>query len=126
MSPWLRQGWFRRAVLALVIGTFLPVASATVACQIHCAFADLAVTVPSAESDRGNNDHAWSGTNASEMMHPGSHLQHAGPCHLAVVPGVAAAAMSYSPLLVLDPWSSDGAATPASHVPPPPEHRPRS
>lgn len=117
MAGWFRSWRFRRFVLGLVLATYLPVVSATIACQIACA---MEVGMHGSAHDRG---HVTDGPAASQDM---AHLAHAGPCHLASVPSMCTGDF---PLLDLSraPGPELLADTlPASYVGPPPEHKPRT
>jgi hypothetical protein len=115
------RSWFRRAFLALVLGALLPVASAIVICEIHCAVAN-----STGEMTLPDHEHGGEGLNVVGGLHAGYHLQHGGPCHLAAIPGMATEEQQYSPLSPRDAWSTSSDASPASYVPPPPKHKPRT
>jgi hypothetical protein len=114
----LRRYWFRRVMLALVLGTFLPVASATLACQIHCAFEDLGTLEKGYEAAHQDDQ-------AESQSRSGSHLQHAGPCHLAAVPALASNSNYHLAAYQAADWKATALGIPDSFVSPPPEHRPK-
>jgi hypothetical protein len=117
----LRRHWLRRLVLAVVVGTFLPVVSATVACQIGCAFADMS----SAEVSMGGHQDGMA-SSANGQVHPGSHLQHGGPCHVGAVPALLMECDKVAVPSVRSHWNDTNRAMPVSYIWPPPEHRPRT
>lgn len=115
--------WVRRVVVAMVLGTFVPVASATIACQVHCATQSAtALHAAAAGAHPQDADHGTSGWKPTFDRY----LTHGGPCHLATVPGVVAA-RSAAPTLDLQPgWLPTPMAACIAFVGPPPEHRPRA
>ena len=129
-----RRELIRRLLVALVLGAFLPVSGAAVACQVHCAGeawrAPGTSHDPGAGSRHGGQDehaaHATAPGGPVGPLHLSQYLSHAGPCHLSVTPVVG---MSPRPLVVARPapvWPPTPPALYASFVSPPPEHRPRA
>lgn len=116
----LRRAWLKQLVLAAVLGAFLPVVSATVACQVGCVLADAS----RAEAGVGTNHDAK--TEVSGDFHPGSHLQHAGACHMAAVAGLLEECASCAAAPDMSGWSCSAGESHASCIWPPPKHRPRT
>jgi hypothetical protein len=117
----LRRAALRRLTLLLVLLSFLPVASAMAACQLACALHG--ATGPHDAAHAPGASHAAHGSGATPH---GAQLAHAGPCHLAAVPAMAAAPPRS---VIVDPaidWPPTPAGRHDSHVWPPPEPRPRA
>jgi hypothetical protein len=105
----------RHLVLGLVLVTFLPVASATVACQIACT-AMVAAT----------SHHSSHGGSTPTKAHDVGRLAHAGPCHLASMPTLCSDAVRSLDVVGLLSLRPTAYPLPASFVGPPPEHKPRA
>jgi hypothetical protein len=119
MLALLRRALIRRLLVAVVLGAFLPVAGATIACQVHCAGEEL-------QLHRGSHH----GQHHVDTERPASvdlarYLTHAGPCHLSTVPVVPETVHSVVPQKLERAWRPATPAAYVSFVCPPPEHRPR-
>ena len=119
MLDLLRLDRVRRLVVALILGTFLPVAGASMACQVHCVGNDLQLhdTQHHEPIERGHDPGPPDFTN---------YLDHGGPCHLTVVPAAAGRTAVKLQREAEHEWR---AVVPTWHVSldwPPPEHRPRA
>lgn len=119
MLDYLRATWCRRLLLALVLGSFLPVATASLACQIDCAFDH-----PDARQGPHAGEHAT--TSSPPAPHGGSHLLHAGPCHLAALPALPGATAVDPCIGTRLAWGAVQVDAPASCTWPPPEQRPKA
>jgi hypothetical protein len=121
----LRRAWIRRLLVAVMLCTFVPVVSAMVACQVHCA-------LERGEPHKAEHSasEAWSGDRAAGgadgRLAPQAALSHSGPCHLAVVPAAAGDGPRPACGPVEAAWLRGEPARYASLVWPPPEHRPRA
>lgn len=116
----LRHLWWRRVVLAVALGVFLPVVSATMACQIDCVFSAL----HPADTTAGQSTlHVATG---HETVDAGfEHSQHLGPCHLGFMTSVASDTredLAQAPRF----WHVMPSALVRSCVWPPPRHPPRT
>lgn len=115
MLRWLASSRVRRLVLGLVLATFLPVASATVACQIACASKVVATA-----------HHSSHGGSTPAKAHDMGRLVHAGPCHLASMPTLCGGAVPSPEVVGQLALQPAAVRLPASFVGPPPEHKPRA
>lgn len=118
MLALLRRSSIRRLLVALVLAAFLPVAGATVACQVLCAGEALGTT----EAGTVSHHHA---EDAAPAPDPARYLSHGGPCHLTVVPTLVQAPLPTGTEAPQPGWDRTGRIAYVSFVPPPPEHRPR-
>jgi hypothetical protein len=118
---WLRKARLRRLVIAVVLGTFLPVASATMACLVACAYQSNSAHLGTA------GGHAYIEHDVHEVpaQHLGEHLKHAGPCHLAAVPVLSALEADSPKRNEAVDWAQSLPAAFSSIDWPPPKHRPR-
>lgn len=117
MLRWLRRHHVRHFVLAAMLATFLPMAVGSVACQILCDLQDVGTFSAHHPEERDSPREA--------TAHPGSHLQHPGPCHLAMVPSVwgpTDVELAVPSAHVFEPGQH---RFPASFTGAPPEHKPR-
>lgn len=128
MLAWLRLLRLQRLVVAVVVGAFVSVASATVACQVDCAF-----QAKVSEGHHGNGHLTAPDVGTSEAghhdvptQHFSDHLRHAGPCHLAAIPLLTAPARDSAMHTMSRQWTSASASAYTSFVGPPPKHRPRA
>lgn len=121
MLTWLRKMQVRCFVVGLVLATFLPMASATVACEIACLMAGLTQGALQQDNHSSSERHHPQGPE-----HDLARLGHGGPCHLAAMPTMCGS--------IVAAHRADVSATarqltdllPASYVGPPPEHKPRT
>lgn len=120
MPKRLRNRQFRLFVLGLVLATFLPMASATVACEIACLLGMHSVSEAASLAGTGS-----AATHAGHATEHDVRVAHFGPCHLASMPTVCGN-VDTSPVnssqLAIKPGAS---LLPASYVGPPPKHKPR-
>ncbi len=117
MLRWLGSSRFRRFVLGLVLVTYLPVVSATVACQIACAMK---------MSPHASVHHMGPEEGKPTSANEAAHLSHGGPCNLASVPTMCSADFRLFDDIPASRLSMPAGAHPASYVGPPPEHKPRT
>lgn len=119
MLDYLRATWCRRLLLALVLSSFLPVSAATLACQIDCAFDHRDVPQGPHAGGHGIQE-------SSSAPQGGSHLMHAGPCHLGALPALPSAATVDTAIGLPLAWGAVQVDAPASCTWPPPEQRPKA
>jgi hypothetical protein len=117
---WVRRAQTVRAVLAVVLATFLPLTSATAACELACALERQAA--PQHRSADGHGER--------HEQAPLKHIGHgsperAGPCQLSALPFLACAAPPRLPVVVQRDWAVEAGSNPVSQIWPPPEHPPR-
>ena len=115
----LRATWCRRLLMALVLSSFLPVATATLACQIDCAFAK-------SDARQGQHTGGHVTQESPSAPHGGPHLMHAGPCHLGALLALPAATSVELSNRTRLAWGEERVKAPASCTWPPPEQRPKA
>ena len=118
VMAWLRRLWFARLVAGLALVTFLPLASAMAPCELACAL-ETSAKAPEPAS-HGGHLHGP----AKKSLGQNS-LQHAGACHLAAVPFLAAHEADVPAASAGRDWTSGSRPAPPSLIWPPPEHPPR-
>jgi hypothetical protein len=118
--------WLRRFIVALFVSTFVPVASASIACQAACAW----LSSDSHLSRAVDHDTMAASQKLADhevpRRHAADHLQHGGPCHLAAVPGAASDVVEWGRFPIVHAWRSIATRDFHSFIWPPPEHRPRA
>ncbi len=116
--------WFKRLIVAMMLGAFLPAVVAAYACETTCA----ALSGSASEGHDEDSHSASTVDNAHDL--PASdlaaHLKHGGVCHLASMVCVAPA--ESKPLLgaYVDTWTQPVEAAFVSLIWPPPIHPPRA
>ena len=123
MPSWFHKVGLKRLIMAVMICTFLPVSSATVACQVACAF----------QSGASHHKTVAKGVTLSVLsmhefpaQHVDEHLKHAGPCRLATVPALSAYEASEERGSPTNVWASSPPLRYQSIIWPPPRQRPRA
>lgn len=116
----LRSPLLRRLLVAFMLGTMVPVATASVICQMLCAV---------------STDHGESHAHGESPDHPvadapaadtGTHGLSHGPCQLAAVPTAPSGAASAVLLKLTFEWARKPPFGMASHVRPPPDPPPKA
>lgn len=125
MFRWFARSRVQRFVLGLVLATFLPVASATVACQIACASMGAAIAHQDSMAASSAHHRSHSGSTPAKV-HEMGRLAHAGPCHLASMPTLCGDSEFHPNTGLPSLLRPVAYLLPASFVGPPPEHKPRA
>ena len=119
MPALFRLELLRRVVAALMLGTFLPVAGASIACRVHCVGDEL-------QLHKAQHHEYSKRSHNSTQLNFTKYLNHGGACHLTVVPAVAERTGVQLPLKAEQAWQAAVSPCYVSFVWPPPEHRPRA
>ena len=119
MLALFRLELLRRLVAALMLGVFLPVAGAAIACQVHCAGNELQL------HNAPHHPHSEPGHDSPQLNFT-KYLNHGGPCHLTAVPALAERTGVQLQLSAEHAWQAAVPPCYVSFVWPPPEHRPRA
>lgn len=113
------QHWCRRLLAALMLVAFLPVVSAALLCEVHCA----AKAASNGHEGTGHDDAV---DDPSEHAF-GGHLHDAGRCHLATTTLAAADSdLAWPSRASRDHWLPVAGRRLTSVVWPPPRPRPRA
>ncbi|MGK2899574.1 MAG: hypothetical protein ACSLE9_12965 [Burkholderiaceae bacterium] len=118
-----RQPWFKRLVVAVMLGAFLPAVVAAYACETTCAALSASASEVSAEDF--HSDSMIVGAHELPPSDRAAHLRHGGVCQVASM--VCVATTVSRPLLGVYAvmWTLPVEAAFVSFIWPPPIHPPR-